>query len=130
MIKRTVTYTDYNDKVQTEDCYFNLNKIELFELSLKYGDDLPVILKKMVEEEDFPGIYDAFKTILHKGYGQKSEDGRSFLKDEKKTREFEQSAAYEQLVMDLLTDKEGAEKFLLGMMPSDVANGSVAPAIS
>ena len=32
MLKKTITYTDYNDVNRTEDFYFNLNEAELTEM--------------------------------------------------------------------------------------------------
>ena len=34
MLKKTITYTDYNDNERTEDFYFNFSKAELTEMEL------------------------------------------------------------------------------------------------
>ena len=118
MIKKTITYEDFNGNQQTETFCFNLTKTELMELEL--GDNLSESIKKMVETNDKYAILKLIRKIILLAYGKKSDDGKRFIKNEELIEEFEQSAAYEAL-FDLLTnDETEATSFIEGVVPPQV----------
>lgn len=123
MLKKTVTYTDFNDVERTEDFYFNLNKAELIELETTAGQDgLRAHLARIVEANDGAQIVKHFKDILFKSYGIKSEDGRRFVKSKEISEEFEQTEAYSVLFMEIATNAEAAAAFVNGLVPKDLAD--------
>ena len=66
-----------------------------------------------------------FKDIILSAYGEKSEDGRSFIKKRNGVRlaeEFEQSPAYDALFTELVLDPDKASVFINGIMPKDLIN--------
>ena len=85
MYKETVTYTDYNGVERTEDVYFNLNKAEVMEMELSTTGGLAEMIMRVVNAKDHPTIVKIFKDILLKAYGEKSADGRQFLKEDEKS---------------------------------------------
>lgn len=121
MLKKSITYEDYNGESVTEDFYFNLSKAELVELEVSHVGGLSESLKNIVATEDGGEIIREFKNIIMKSYGQKSPDGRRFIKNDQLRQEFESSEAYSVLFMDLVTNAESAAEFVQGIMPRGLA---------
>lgn len=117
MIKKTITYTDYNGVDRTEDFYFNLNKAEIMEMELSTTGGMTEMIQKIVAAQDAPAIIKIFKDLVLKAYGEKSADGRQFIKSEEKAIAFSQTEAYSQLFMELATDADAAAKFVNGIIP-------------
>lgn len=122
MLKKTITYTDYNGVEREEDFYFNLNKAELMEMEMGVTGGMSEKLKKIVDSKDAPSIINTFKEIILKAYGQKSDDGKQFVKSEKLSTEFSQTEAYVNLFMELGSDSKAAADFVNGIMPVSAAN--------
>ena len=118
MLKKTFTYTDYNGVERTEDHYFNLSKAELMEMELSTTGGLAEMINKIVAAQDAPAIVKVFKDLVLKAYGQKSADGRRFIKSQELVDEFAQTEAYSQLFMKLATDADAAAKFVNGIVPT------------
>lgn len=121
MIKKTITYVDYNGTERTEDFFFNLNKAELMEMELGTKGGLAEQLQRIIDAQDTPEIIKVFKTLLLKAYGQKSPDGKRFIKTPEITAEFEQTEAYSELFMELATDDKKAADFVNGIVPKDIS---------
>lgn len=121
MIKKTITYTDYNGVERTEDHYFNLTKAEIMEMELSTTGGLAEMIQKITAAQDAPAIIKLFKDLVLKSYGEKSPDGRRFIKSKEISDAFAQTEAYSQLFMELATDADAASKFVNGIMPADVA---------
>lgn len=117
MLKKTFTYTDFNGVERTEDHYFNLSKAELMEMELSTTGGLAEMINKIVAAQDAPAIVKIFKELVLKAYGQKSADGRRFIKSKELSDEFSQTEAYSQLFMELATDADAAAKFVNGIVP-------------
>lgn len=121
MLKRPITYTNFNDETVTEDFYFNLTKAELIELELSAGEDgLAESLRKLVKERDGQQIVDQFKRIILLAYGEKSPDGRRFVKSEQLRQEFASTEAYSELFVELATSADAAAKFIRAIVPQNL----------
>ena len=118
MLKETITFVDYNDVERTEDFYFNLTKAELMEMELSISGGLGEMINKIVAAKDAPAIIKVFKDLVLKAYGQKSADGRRFIKSKELADEFAQTEAYSQLFMKLATDADAASRFINGIVPA------------
>ena len=118
MLKKTFTYVDFNGVERTEDHYFNLSKAELMEMELSTTGGLAEMINKIVAAQDAPAIVKIFKDLVLKAYGQKSADGRRFIKSKELSDEFSQTEAYSQLFMELATDADAAAKFVNGIVPA------------
>ena len=121
MLKKSITYVDYNDEERTEDFYFNLTSAELSEMELSTDGGLGEYIKKIVSAKDMPSIIKVFKNLLLKSYGEKSADGRRFIKSEELSTAFSQAEAYSQLFMELATDDKAASEFINGIVPKAAA---------
>lgn len=115
MVKKTITYKDYNDVQRSDTFYFNLSKSELIELSAEYGD-----FSEIANSNDLSKLVPMAKKIILKAYGKKSEDGRRFIKSEELSTEFYQSEAYSSLFMELATNNDECSKFIKGLIPTDL----------
>lgn len=120
MIKKTITYEDYNGEKQTEDFYFNLNKAELTELNFSTDGGLETRIKRIMNERDNKAIMAMFKEIILKSFGKKSDDGKRFIKTQELRDEFEQSEAYSVLMMSFFEDSKKAADFINGILPKDM----------
>lgn len=121
MIKKTITYVDFNGNERVEDHYFNLSKAELVELELSREGGFAEELEEASTSGDPGKIIQAFKDILRRSYGQRSEDGRRFVKTPELFEEFTQTEAYSELFMQLVTEEETAGDFVNGLIPVEMA---------
>lgn len=129
MIKKSITYTDYNGVERKEDFYFNLTKAEIMEMEMSTAGGLAEMIEKIVAAQDAPAIIKIFKELVLKAYGEKSADGKRFIKSEEIATAFSQTEAYSILFMELATDAEAAAAFVNGIVPADVAQ-QTAPKIA
>lgn len=120
MLKKTVTYTDYNGVERIEDFYFNLTKAEITEMELSTAGGFAEMLQKVVAAQDAPSIIKVFKDLVLKAYGEKSPDGKRFVKSEEISTAFSQTEAYSQIFMELATDSKAAAAFVNGIVPGDM----------
>lgn len=126
MLKKTITYTDYNGETRKEDFYFNMTRAEITELELSIDGGLSDMIKRVTEAKDVPSIIKIFKDLVLKAYGQKSPDGKRFIKSKALSEEFSQTEAYSDLFMELATDATAAAAFVNGIMPQDIQAKSAA----
>ncbi|MCC8085620.1 MAG: hypothetical protein LIP15_15515 [Clostridium sp.] len=117
MLKKTITYVDYNGSERTEDFYFNLSKAEVTEMEMSTTGGLAEMIQKIVAAQDTPAIIKIFKDLLLKAYGEKSADGKRFIKSDEIATAFSQTEAYSQLFMELATDADAAAAFVNGIVP-------------
>lgn len=120
MLKKTITYKDYNDVERTEDFYFNLSKAEIMEMEMGTTGGLAEMITRVVAAQDTPSVVKIFKDLVLKAYGVKSPDGRRFIKSEELSAEFAQTEAYSILFMELATNSDAAAKFINGIVPADM----------
>ena len=126
MLKKTITYNDYNGLERTEDFYFNLTSAELMEMEMSTEGGLAEMIKRIVDAKDAKAIIKIFKDLVLKAYGEKSADGKRFMKSEELKTAFEQTEAYSIIFMELATDADAAAKFVNGIVPANV--NTAAPA--
>ena len=130
MLKKTVTYTDYNGLERTEDFYFNLTKAEVMELELTTDGGMAEMIQKIVDAKNIPAIIQIFKKLVLMAYGEKSADGKRFMKSDEIRMAFEQSEPYSIIFMELATDADAAAKFVNGIIPADLAQQAQAKALN
>ena len=119
MLKKTIKYTDYNGVERSEDFWFNLSKAEIMEMEMSTTGGLAELIQKIVKEQDAPAIIKIFKDLILKTYGEKSPDGKRFIKSDEIALAFSQTEAYSNLFMELATDADAAAKFVNGIIPAD-----------
>lgn len=120
MLKKTIKYTNYNDVQMTEDFYFNLTKAEIMEMEMSTTGGLAEMITKIVNAQDAPAIIKIFKELILRAYGEKSPDGKRFIKSKELSDAFSQTEAYSELFMELSTDADAAAAFVNGIVPKDL----------
>ena len=120
MIKKTITFTDYNGVDRTEDFYFNLTEAELTEMELSMAGGYQQYVQNVINAMDGPSLIRLFKDLIMRTYGIKSPDGREFRKSDEISRSFAQTEAYSKLFMELATDSKAAADFVNGVVSDDM----------
>jgi hypothetical protein len=121
MIKKTITYTNYNTGEQiTGDFYFNLNKAELMRMEMGVNGGFTEKINQIVESKNAPEIMALFEDIIQKSYGVKTPEG-GFVKRKEYLEAFMATDAYSELFMELATDADKAAEFVNGIVPADIA---------
>ncbi len=115
MIKKTVTYNDFDGKERTEDFYFNLTETELAELELSHAGGLKKAIEKIIAAQDSNALIKIFKDIVILSYGEKSPDGRRFIKTQDVVDAFTQTEAYSSIFMELAFNDVAAAEFINGL---------------
>ena len=121
MLKKTITYNDYNGVERTEDFYFNLSQAEVMEMEMSTTGGLAEMIKRVVAQQDAPSIIKIFKELILKAYGEKSADGKRFVKSEEIATAFAQTEAYSILFTELATDDKAAANFVNGIVPAEMS---------
>ena len=109
MLCKEIEYVDYFDQPRKEKFYFNLNESELTEMELSETGGISNLMMKVIETRD-------------KAYGERSADGKRFIKSPELSTAFSQTEAYNKLFMELSTDDKAAADFINGIIPKDLAN--------
>ena len=119
MYKITETYTDYDDNQRTEDFYFNYSQAELADMQFSVPGGLAGMIDKIIKTNDIPELK-LFRELIQKAYGEKSNDGRRFIKSPELTKEFTETEAYSQIYIRLATDSKAAQEFINKVVPKSM----------
>ena len=120
MLKKTITYKDLDGNNITEDFWFHLSKAKIMEMELSTTGGLEASMKELIKKRDGATIMSVFKDLILKSYGDRSLDGKTFLQDEERSKAFEQTDAYSELFVSLVTDDVAAAEFFNGILPEDI----------
>lgn len=121
MIKKTVTYKDFDGNERTEDFYFHLTEQELTEWELSVDGGLSGVLTRIINSKDNRKLVEIFKDLLIRSYGVKTPDGRGFIKNEDVLNDFKYTQAFSDIYMELATDDKAASEFVNGIIPVSLA---------
>lgn len=124
MLKKKIKYTDYNSVEREEEFLFNLSKAEIMEMQMSAQGGLDTVISALIKTQNMPEIIKMFKEIVLKAYGEKSADGKRFIKKDENGKplsaKFEDTEAYSTLFMELATDAKAAADFVNGIIPKDM----------
>ena len=118
MHKETITYNDLNGVQRTEVFYFDLSKPEIVKMQASAKGGYDVQLRSIAADLNGAKIMEFFENFITKSYGEKSEDGRRFMKSEEISRSFMETPAYEVLFEKLVTNDKYAADFVNAVMRS------------
>lgn len=121
MLKHTLTYEDFDGEEVTEELYFNLSKPELLEMEVEHDEGMYEWINRIVKIKDRKTLIAEWKKLILMAYGEKSADGRSFVKTDELREAFSHTAAFQKFFMDLSTDDEVAATFIKGILPKDLS---------
>ena len=134
MYKIREKYEDYDGNERVEEFYFNLTKAEITDMELTTEGGMSAMLNRIIAAKDTSKRIAVFKDLILRSYGQKSPDGRRFIKSDELTKEFTETPAYSQIYLRLATDDKAATEFVNNVIPKDLqkevkaAQGNVIPA--
>ena len=129
MLVKEIKYTDFNGNERTEKFYFNLTKAEIMEMEMSTSGGMAEMINKIVETQNAPEIIKIFKELILKAYGEKSADGKRFIKSDEISTAFSQTEAYSELFMELATNAEAAAAFVNGIVPAEMAKEAATPVL-
>ena len=124
MLKKTIKYKDYNGVEREEDFYFDLSPAEITEMELSEDGGMSTLIQKIVVAKDMKSLVAMFKELILKSYGEKSADGRRFIKVDhtdghRLADDFAETPAYSILFMELATNENAAQEFVNGIIPQE-----------
>ena len=119
MYQKQMTYTDYSGNERTEEFCFNLTKAECLELEMSTEGEMEQMLRRIIAAQDMPTIIKTFKQIILNSYGEKSPDGKRFVKSKELAEAFSQTEAYSDLFIELSTNAEAASIFINAVVPEE-----------
>ncbi len=120
MLKKTITFKDLDGNQITEDFWFHLSKAKILELELSTTGGLEAMMKQLIQKRDGATIMSTFKDLILMSYGERSLDGKRFIQNKEISDAFEQTDAYSELFVSLVTDDQAAAEFFNGILPEDV----------
>lgn len=120
MYKKLIKYTDYNGVEREEPFYFNLNKAELVKWEGSTTGGMRAMYDNIIAAQDKEALISLFETIIQKAYGEKSADGKRFMKTPEILQNFIATEAYSNLFIELASNDEAATEFMNGIMPPDL----------
>ena len=124
MIKRTITYKDFDGESVTEDFFFNMMEADFVDLDFKYEQygGLRGYLTNLIKDIQDKGenapkkpMYDFLKEMISVSVGKRI--GKRFDRSKEVKDMFFQTGAYSGFLMDLLNDPEGIPTFIDGITP-------------
>lgn len=121
MLKKVIKYEDFNGDPQEEAFFFHLAKNEIIDLEINYDGGIQAMLRRIMASEDPKKIVEEFKRIILLSYGEKSEDGKRFIKSEELSLAFSQMPAFDELYLELMTVEDAAANFVKGILPKDIS---------
>lgn len=130
MLKKTITYEDFNGTTQTEDFYFSLTEAEITELELSENGGFTTFVKNLINARDSKTLSGIFKKIICASYGEKSTDGKRFIKEDRDGyplyKDFLATDAYSKLYIELITVDGAAADFINHVIPQKLYDQAVA----
>ena len=123
MLKKTIKYTDYDGNQREEEFLFNMSKADVIEWLVTNGDyTYDKLIDQMSKKRDGKAIMGVFKDLIYRSYGEKSVDGRRFIKSQEVKDNFMETEAYSELFVELITDAKKAAEFLNAVIPKDLSD--------
>jgi len=116
MFKKVIKFEDFNGTPREETFYFNLSKAELMEMELSTQAGVEEMIRVLIATKDNAKIMQIFKDLILRSYGIKSEDGTRFIKTKELREAFEQSNAYSELFMEMITNPDTQAAFINGVI--------------
>lgn len=129
MLSRTFRFKGYDGKEHEETWWFNLSEDELYRMELTNLGGMNGMMNRLMRQEKPKEIVDMFEEIILGSVGERSLDGRKFMKKKKSptdpwgevAEDFRETPAYSQLFIELVSDGEKLADFLKGVIPEEVA---------
>ena len=120
MLKKPITYKDYDGNDKTDVLYFHLNKFEWLELETYTKGGLIENLQHAIETGNAKKTIDILKKIILRAYGEKDPETGSFEKSDDIAIRFSKTEAFSELFYELAYNDEASKAFFLGLIPPEL----------
>ena len=123
MIRKTLTYLDYEGQEHTKDFYFSLNQTEFALMNNRLPGGFDAYLKRIQEDHNEEKLLDLLTMFIVEGYGIRESDD-DFVKEDEQGRKlgmrFKCTEACDNLITELLEKENNIGAFLIGMLPKSI----------
>lgn len=123
MIRKEISYVDFNDKPQKDIAYFHLSKAELGKLQMRENGTFIDRLQELVARRQVEAMYNFVYNLVLDAYGERDPEGRKFIKNPALREDFEQSIAFSEFLSELLADGDSLSDFIRAILPADMTVG-------
>lgn len=123
MIRKTLTYKDYEGVEHTKDFYFSLNQTEFALMNNKMPGGFEAYLKRIQEDHNEEKLLEMLVWFIEEGYGIRMGDDDFIKEDEvgrKLGKRFRCTEACDNLITELLEKENNIGTFLIGMLPESL----------
>jgi hypothetical protein len=123
MYVKKITFTDFAGETRTEEFMFNMSKSDIIQWRYSVNGGIEEVFRRIIDKNDQSALMNMVKDLIHRSYGERSIDGKKFEKRRNGVDladDFEQTAAYDALFMELITDQKATADFVNGLMPPDL----------
>lgn len=119
MQKLTVQYDNFDGENVTEDLYFNLNVKELQDME-EWEIPLTERIAQLTKTQNGKDAFNLMRDIVETAYGERSADGKRFVKNPEIRKNFTEGLAYDEVIMMFLDGSLDLGKFIEGLLPKKV----------
>lgn len=123
MIKKTITFTDFDGVEKTKTFYFNLTQAEMSRMAIEEGWYLSDKVLEIARSKDVPRIVNILEDIVLRAYGERTADGGFLKKRPDGTRLadiFVTSMAYNEMYCEFIKEPEKFVEFVNSLVPADM----------
>lgn len=125
MLKKTITYEDFNGEKKTKDFYFHMNQVEFAKLNGEIPGGLEKHIQDIVDDKDDDAMLRMIDLLVSRSYGKFDEDDE-FTKIDRNGRplyeKFVNIDAYDKLIIELVSGEQNIVNFLKAILPKDLQN--------
>lgn len=125
MLAKKIKYTNFAGEEREEEFLFHMSKADILKWQYSINGGIDELFKRVINTNDQTALIQLVTDIIHRAYGEKSIDGKKFEKrrdGRDLADDFEQTAAYDVLFMELITDEKAAAEFINGIMPPELVS--------
>jgi hypothetical protein len=122
VLKKSITYKDFNEKEVTDEFHFHLRSDVLLELEASLPGGLAKYSAAVIESNDGGRLLELFKRLITSSIGKVSDDGKRFVQNDDIRSSFMETNAYWALIMELAQDETAAATFFNALVPKDLAS--------
>lgn len=122
MLKRIIKFENLDGEMVEKEFHFNLSKGELIRLEAENDGKggYQAAMQRIVDAKDGKAIMDEFENIIMLTVGERQ--GDQFVKNDEIRSAFRNTAAFDELLMELATDAAAGAAFVNAVIPAHLAN--------
>lgn len=124
MIKKTITFEDFDGEKKTKDFYFHMNQVEFSKLNGEVPGGIEHRIQEIIADKDEDAMLRLIDMLVSRSYGERDSEDGGFTKIGRNGRplyeKFVNTSAYDNLIIELIQSENAIVKFLTGIMPNEV----------